>query len=411
VSSAAVPLRRNRDFILLQVGQTLSTIGSQSTAIAYPLLTLAVTHSPAKAGLVGFALILPWPLFGFLAGVVADRSRRKRVMIATDSIRIVTVVSLIVTLALDRLSFAQIAVVAFVEGTMFVLFNVAEFGALRSIVPTHQLPVAVAAEQARYSTVALVAPPLGGTLYGLGRSLPWVANALAVLFSLGSLLAIRTPFQEDRDEAPESNLRSELAEGFRWLWGHAFFRACALLFTGSNLVYEGLFLIIIVVGKRQGLSSGEIGVLIAVFGLCSLVGSTASPRLQRLLSMKQIVISGFWLQLGIAAFIAKPNVYVLLAGSLPMALFLPTANATVIGYRVAVVPDRLTGRVNSVARTIALSGAPLGPLLAGLMLGSISPRATVAVFTGMLLVFAVLGTTNRAIRNAPSLSDLEAAGT
>jgi predicted MFS family arabinose efflux permease len=411
VSSAVVPLRRNRDFILLQVGQTLSTIGSQSTAIAYPLLTLAVTHSPAKAGLVGFALILPWPLFGFIAGVVADRSRRKRVMIATDSIRIVTVVSLIVTLALDRLSFAQIAVVAFVEGTMFVLFNVAEFGALRSIVPTHQLPVAVAAEQARYSTVALVAPPLGGTLYGLGRSLPWVANALAVLFSLGSLLAIRTPFHEDRDEAPESNLRSELAEGFRWLWGHAFFRACALLFTGSNLVYEGLFLIIIVVGKRQGLSSGEIGVLIAVFGVCSLVGSTASPRLQRLLSMKQIVISGFWLQLGIAAFIAKPNVYVLLAGSLPMALFLPTANATVIGYRVAVVPDRLTGRVNSVARTIALSGAPLGPLLAGLMLGSISPRATVAVFTGMLLVFAVLGTTNRAIRNAPSLSDLEAAGT
>jgi predicted lipid-binding transport protein (Tim44 family) len=75
------------------------------------------------------------------------------------------------------------------------------------------------------------------------------------------------------------------------------------------------------------------------------------------------------------------------------------------------VPDRLTGRVNSVARTIALSGAPLGPLLAGLMLGSISPRATVAVFTAMLLVFAVLGTTNRAIRNAPSLSELEPAGT
>jgi len=411
VSSAAVPLRRNRDFILLQVGQTLSTIGSQSTAIAYPLLTLAVTHSPAKAGLVGFALILPWPLVGFIAGVIADRSRRKRVMIATDSVRIVTVVSLIVTLALDRLSFAQIAVVAFVEGTMFVLFNVAEFGALRSIVATHQLPVAVAAEQARYSTVALVAPPLGGTLYGLGRSLPWVANAFAVLFSLGSLLAIRTPFQEERDEEPESNLRAELAEGLRWLWGHAFFRACALLFTGSNLVYEGLFLIIIVVGKRQGLSSGQIGVLIAVFGVCSLVGSTISPRLQRLLSMKQIVISGFWLQLGIAAFIAEPNVYVLLAGSLPMALFLPTANATVIGYRVAVVPDRLTGRVNSVARTIALTGAPFGPLLAGLMLGSISARATVAVFTGMLLLFAVLGTTNRAIRNAPSLSELEPAGT
>jgi MFS family permease len=407
---SAQPLRKNRDFILLQVGQTFSTIGGASTGIAYPLLTLALTHSPAKAGLVGFAHIVPWPLFGFIAGVIADRSQRKRVMITTDLVRVAAVVSLVAALAFDALSFVQIMVVAFVEGTMFVLFNVAEFGALRSVVPTHQLPVAVAAEQARYSTVSLVAPPLGGALFGLGRSLPWVANAVSVLFSLSSLLAIRTAFQEEREEA-ESNLRSELAEGFRWLWGHAFFRACALLFTGSNLVYEGLFLIVIVVGKRQGLSSGQIGALIAVFGVCSLVGSFAAPRIQRLLSMKQIVISGFWLQLGIAAFIAKPSVYVLLAGALPMALFLPTANATVIGYRVAIVPDRLTGRVNSVARTIALSGAPLGPLLAGVMLGSLSARVTVAVFVGMLLLFALLGTTNPAIRNAPSLSELEPAGT
>jgi hypothetical protein len=53
------PLRRNRDFILLQAGQTLSTIEGQSTAIANPLLVLALTHSPAKAGLVGFARVLP----------------------------------------------------------------------------------------------------------------------------------------------------------------------------------------------------------------------------------------------------------------------------------------------------------------------------------------------------------------
>jgi predicted MFS family arabinose efflux permease len=311
-----------------------------------------------------------------------------------------------VGLALDDVSFGQIVLVAFVEGTMFVFFNVAEFGALRSVVPTHQLPVAVAAEQARYSTVSLVAPPLGGSLFALGRALPWVANALSVLLSLGSLLAIRTPFQEEREDEPESDLRAELAEGFRWLWSHAFLRACAILFTGTNLVYEGLFLILIVVGKRQGLSSGEIGALIAVFGVCSLVGSFAAPRVQRWLSMKEIVICGLWLQLGIAVFIAKPSVYVLLAGALPMALFLPTANATVIGYRVAVVPDRLTGRVNSVARTIALSGAPLGPLLAGLMLGSLSARATVAVFAVLLLVLAVLGTTNRAIRNAPSLDEI-----
>jgi MFS family permease len=403
-----LPLRKNRDFVLLQVGQTLSTIGSESTGIAYPLLVLAITHSPAKAGLVGFARALPWPLFGFVAGVIADRSRRKLIMITTDLVRICTVTSVVVAIVLGSLSFAQIVVVAFVEGTMFVFFNIAEFGALRAVVPPHQLPVAVAAEQARYSTVSLVAPPLGGALYGIARALPWIVNAAAIVCSLGSLVAIRTRFEQERTRGAARSLRAELAEGFRWLWGHSFFRACALLFTGVNIVYEGLFLVLVVVGKEQGLSSGEIGALIAVFGVCSLIGSALAPRVQRRLSMATIVITSFWLQLGIAAFIVVPSVYVLLVGWIPAALFLPTSNAAVIGYRVAVVPERLTSRVNGVARTIALSGLPLGPLAAGLLLASISSAATVAVFSAFLVALAVLGTANRAIRDAPSLADLDA---
>jgi MFS family permease len=405
---SAVPLRRNRDFILLQTGQTLSTIGGESTAIAYPLLVLALTGSPAKAGLAGFARVLPWPLLGFVAGVIADRVERRRLMIATDLVRIGAAASLVAALVWGSLSFAQIMVVSFVEGAMFVLFNVAEFGALRSVVPSHQLPVAAAAEQARYSAVSLVAPPLGGALFGLGRSLPWVGNAVAVLFSVGSLLAMRTPFQGERSEET-GTLREQLAEGVRWLWSHPFFRSCALLFTGVNIVFQALILVLVVVGKRQGLSSAEIGALAAVFGLCSLVGSFLSPYFQRRLSMTAIVVTGFWLELGIAVFLIEPNVYVLLAGWLPAAVFLPTGNSTVIGYRVAVVPDHLTSRVNGVARTIALSGLPLGPLAAGFLLDSVSERATIAVFVAMLAVLAVIASTNRAIRNAPSLAELEPA--
>jgi hypothetical protein len=81
----------------------------------------------------------------------------------------------------------------------------------------------------------------------------------------------------------------------------------------------------------------------------------------------------------------------------------------VIGYRVAVVPEQLTSRVNGAARTIALSGLPLGPLLAGFLLDTVSARVTILVFGGILLVFAVLGSTNRAIRDAPSLAELQAA--
>jgi hypothetical protein len=400
------PLRRNRDFVLLQVGQTLSTIGSESTGIAYPLLVLAITHSPVEAGVVGFARLVPWVLFGVLAGVAVDRLPRKRMMIVSDIVRIAAVASIVVAIAVDRISFAQIAIVAFVEGTMFVFFTLAEVGALRSVVPARQLPAAAAAEQARYATMTLVAPPLGGSLFGLGRALPFLADAVSYVFSLASLLAIRTPFQEER-EHEQVPLRTQLAEGFRWLWGHPFLRTCAILFTWVNLLFEATFLVLIVVGRRHGLSGAHIGALIAVLGLCSLAGSVASPRLQRLLSMRTIVVGSFWLQLGVAAFVLEPSIYVLLVGAIPAAFLGPSVNAIVIGYRVAVVPDRLTGRVNSVARTIALCGAPLGPLAAGLLLGSFSARTTVAIFAGAMLLLSVIGSVSPSIRKAPSLDELD----
>ena len=407
MSERDLPLRKNRDFVLLQVGQTLSTIGSESTGIAYPLLVLAVTHSPVEAGIVGFARVLPWGLFGFLAGVAVDRFKRKRMMIVSDIVRAAAVTSIVVALSVHRLTFAQIAIVAFVEGTMYVFFNVAEIGALRSVVPGRRRPRAAATEQARYSTVLLVAPPLGGSLFGLARALPFLTDAVSYAFSLGSLLAMRTPFQEEREDE-RAPLRAQLAEGFRWLWNHRFLRTCALLFTWVNLVFEGVFLVTIVVGRRHGLSGGQIGLLIAVIGVCSLAGSLVSPLLQRRLSMRTFVVGSLWLQLGIAAYVVKPSIYVLVAGTVPAALLGPSVNAVIIGYRVAVVPDRLTGRVNSVARTIALLGLPLGPLAAGLLLGSFSARTTVAIFASFLFVLCVFATLSRSIRNAPSLAELDA---
>jgi MFS family permease len=123
--------------------------------------------------------------------------------------------------------------------------------------------------------------------------------------------------------------------------------------------------------------------------------------------MRAIVVGSLWIQLFVVAFLVYPNVYVLLVAFLPAAFFGPTLNAVIIGYRVAMTPDRLTGRVNSVARTIAVCGAPLGPLAAGFLLGSFSARTTIACFTVLLAALAVFGSLSPSIRNAPSLSELQ----
>jgi len=403
-----VPLRRNRDFVLLQIGQALSTVGSEASGIAYTLLVLALTGSPAKAGLASFARLVPYALFALPAGVASDRFNRKWLMIWADIVRVLALGSLGVSVATGHVTFFQILIVAFVEGTMFVIFNIAEIGAVRSVVPALQLQRAFATEQARMSTVYLAGPPLGGALFGLARSLPFLVDAVSYAFSTGTLLAMRTPFQEEREERETAGLVTQVKEGLAWLWGHAFLRTCALLFVGGNFLFGALELILIVAAKRQGYSPAVIGGLVSATGAFSLLGSIAAPRFLRLLPMRTVLVLSAWLSLGIVAFVIEPNVIVLVAGTAPLIFFNPTVNAMVIGYRVAIVPDRLQGRVNSVARSLALLAFPLGPVAAGLLLASYSVQVTAAFVLAGFVILAVVTTVNRSIRGAPSFDEVTA---
>jgi MFS family permease len=98
---SAVPLHRNRDFVLLQAGQLLSAAGTQTASIAYPLLVLALTGSPAQAGMVAFIRMAPMALLALPAGLAADRWRRKTLMIGADAVRAVAIAWLTVVVALD----------------------------------------------------------------------------------------------------------------------------------------------------------------------------------------------------------------------------------------------------------------------------------------------------------------------
>ena len=400
-----MPLRRNRDFLLLQVGQLLSDAGTQSTSIAYPLLVLAVTQSAAKAGIVAFARTLAWALFALPAGVAADRWNRKLLMIAADAVRVLAVGGLAAAILAHRIAFWAIPLVAFVEGSGAALFAAAHPGALRAAVPARQLPAAAGAQTGRQAAVRLAGPPLGGALFELARALPFGVDAASYACSTVSLLAMRAPFQQQR-EPDRSPLRSRLGEGIRFLWGHRFLRTCALLFGLANFLGPGLLLVVVVVGERQGLSGGTLGALVAAFGACLLLGSLVSPLLRRLLPVRAVLLLELWTWPGCALFLVWPNVYVLTASILPTALAIPSTDSVVHGYRIAMTPDRLLGRAESVRSTISLLIAPLGPLAAGVLLGAASAQATIALFAGFGLVLAIWGTMSPSIRTPPSVDQL-----
>lgn len=400
-----VPLRRNRDFVLLQSGQLLSNVGTQITQIAYPLLVLALTHSAAKAGIVATARALPIWLFALPAGLAADRFSRKRLMILADVVRTAIVTALGVSVLVHHVVYWEIPVVAFVEGAGAAFFGGAQMSVMRAVVPKPQLPMAMNVFTARVAIVRLLGPPLGGVFFGIARALPFLADAGSYASSTGSLLAMRTPFEEERDHEDAPMLHS-LVEGMRFLWSSPFLRTIVGIFTLAQIVFPGVSLALVVIAKRQGLSSGEIGALVAVFGVFLLVGSVIAPFMRTLLPTRALIVLEFWTWAGCGLFLVWPSVYVLTASIIPTALAIPTTDSIVWPYQMSLTPDRLMGRTTAAIGSLTGGTAAFGPLVAGFLLANVSSRATIGVFTAFGLAMAVWGTLSPAIRAAPTLEEI-----
>lgn len=401
-----VPLRRNRDFMLLWSGQVVSTIGTRVSSLAYPLLVLALTHSPAKAGLVGFAQTLPFLLFYLPAGALVDRWNRKRVMLVADAARAFALGSIALALALDRLTLAQIAVVAFLEGSMFIFFQLSESAALPHVVSRQQLPTALAQNQARELGADLAGQPLGGLLFGISHLVPFIADAVSYAVSFVTLLFVRPTFQEARPRS-RTHLLAEVAEGIVWLWRRPLLRAIVALIGASNFAFNALPLVMIVRARHLGASPSLIGAMFAFLGAGAIVGAAFAPWVQRRVPARFVVIGSLWLwAAGMAVLVLAPNALALGALAGVMWITGPPFNVVVSAYRYALVPDRLQARTQSAARLVAWGTIPLGSLAAGFLLQTVGTTTSFLVLAGLSLGVATAATMTRVIRNAPQVEAL-----
>lgn len=400
-AAGPVPLRRNRDFMVLWSSQVVSTVGTRVSSIAFPLLVLAVTHSPAKAGLVGFAQTLPFLLLYLPAGAFIDRWDRKRTMLACDAGRAVALGSIAITIALGWLSLAQVVVVALIEGSLFVLFDLAEGAALPQFVAQEQLQTAIAQNQAKTQGADVVGQPLGGVLFSVSPLLPFLADAVSYLVSFVAVLFIRRAFQPPRARPP-TRLKAEIAEGLLWVWRQPFLRAAVGVIGGVNLIFNALTLVLIVRAKELGASPALIGALFAFVGVGGLLGSFVAPWVQRRFGARRVIVTIGWLwvgQIGVLALL--PNVLSLGVVSGLRSFAAPAFNVVVNNHVYRVTPDRLLGRVRSAARLVAWGSIPLGALAAGFLAGAFGARTTLLILTGIMCGVAVAATGARGMRQLP----------
>jgi predicted MFS family arabinose efflux permease len=401
-----VPLWRNRDFLQLMGGQAVSSVGSQVSLLAFPLLVLAITHSPAQAGLIAALRGLPYAIFVLPAGALIDHWDRKRVMILCDSGRALALGSIPVALILGHLTIVQLYLVSLIEGTLFTFFNLAETACLPRVVPKEQLPVATAQNTLIDSTSAMLGPSLGGVLYSIGRLVPFLTDAISYGVSVLSLFFIKTKFQEDRVAKP-IRLWADIGEGLKWLWYQPIIRFIALLTGGITTPAVGYGLILIVLAQGQHASAFVIGLIFACGGFGSIIGALLVSPLQRRFKFGPLMIGATWAwALTWLFFSIAPNPLVLgIATSLSF-IVVPIYNSVQFSYRLALIPDHLQGRVNSVFRLIAFGSEPIGLAVTGFMLQAIGPIPTILVLFVPQCALAIAATLNKHLRNAKPIGEI-----
>ena len=397
-----VPLWRNRDFTLLWSSQVISTVGTRVTSVAYPLLVLLLTGSPALAGVVGFAQTLPFLLLYLPGGAWVDRWDRRRTMVACEIGRTVALGSIAATAVIGgvhAVTIAQLAAVAFVEGSLFVLFDLSEGAALPRLVPAAQLPTAVAWNQARTQGADLVGQPLGGVLFAIAPALPFAVDSVSYLVSGGAVAAIRTRLQGER-AATVDRLRSRIAEGVRFVRRSAFLRETVVIVGWINLVFNGSFLVVIVRAQRLGGSPGQIGLMLAALGAGGILGALAAPAIQRRLSGRVVLVAIAWLWTGLGVVLAfAPSLVWLAVLVFALTLFGAPYNVVIAARMYQLVPEQIFGRVRSVGRIVAWGTIPIGTLLGGVLAERLGAAPALLVFGLAMIPVAIASTVSPGMRS------------
>lgn len=385
-----VPLRRNSGFRMLWIGQLLSDTGSEIGMLAYPLLILALTHSAVLAGVVGTAPMIALICLQLPAGALSDRLDRRLTMIVCDSVRAVLLAVLGVLAVLHLASWPVVLVVGVIDGGANAIFNPAATAALPGIVPDGQLEQAWAATEGRMYAASLAGPALGGVLFGLGRAVPFLADAVSYVVSSGTVSRIGGRFRSEKT-AGRKALWREVGDGLHLVWRVPIMRAVVIQAPLINFAFNGVIFTITLALRQHGTSTAVIGLVQAAIAAGGLFGAMVAPRLQGRIRMGTLItvmtLAEALLFAAAALLIPSPVVAAPVAISVMLA---PAANAALFAVMLRSAPEEMRGRVTNTVGMVAMSLATLAPLIAGVLVQHVSGPWAMGAFAAAMAVAAGL---------------------
>ncbi|MEV6235510.1 MFS transporter [Lentzea sp. NPDC051838] len=396
------------DFSRYLTARVLSVTGAVVAAVAMPVLVYQLTGSAGWTSAVTVAEALPYLVFGLLAGALADRLDRRKMMVALDFTVAAVLLSIPLAWLAGALTAPHVVAVAFATQTAFVFFDAANFGALPALVGKERLTAAYSTLYGRTTVVELVVPGLTGLLVAVVAPAALMAvNALTAVGSAVLLRGIAGSMANPRPVQGAGEIVTDVREGLRFLWQQPIVRTLTLI-GALHSVATGAWMAVLVPFADRVLGvapSGDVR-LAAVFtcwGVGAIIASRVLPRLTERWGGARLALAALPLSL-------LGGVFVLVSGhwliTCVAVVYWGAANSTVvingITYRQQVCPEDMQSRVNTTARMVAWGlGQPLGAALAGAVaVAAGDPRAGLAAGVVALLVGVLLAWVTPVLRHA-----------
>jgi MFS family permease len=391
-------LRRNRDFRRLYVASLISLGGDWFLLVALFGLVLHVSGSAIAVALVIAVEDLMYFLLSPVAGVLADRIDRRRLMVGADLARAVVCLGflLIRTDSLLWLAFVLLAVMA----SFSAAFEPASLAALPNLVDEEDLATANALSGSLWGTMLAVGAALGGVVAAVfGRDTAFILDAVSFLASAWLIWRIRRPFAEQRMAEDQPGVGEATVETIRY--ARKDHRVLALLAVKFGWGIAGGVLVLIPLLAHREYHAGDVGIglLMAARGVGALIGpfigrSALGPRDRRIFGAIALALAVFGLGYTVLGLVpglllAMPTVALAHVGG--------GAQWTLSSYGLQrIVPDRIRGRIFAFDGMLVTLTFGLSSLLTGWLAESFGPRVTAvgmgAVAIGWAAVWSLLTT-------------------
>lgn len=331
-------------------------------------------------------------------------------MVLADLLRAVLLVTVPVAYALHVLTFGQLYAVAFLTGSLTVVFGICSNSLFTAIVPKNRYLEGNSLSQSTYAFSWVAGPGIGGALVSL-LSAPYALLADSLSF-VGSALFLGSisPQEPPGHKAAAHGIR----EGLRFVRQTPALLAKLVSYTSLNFFYVMYFTLMLLYAVRElHLPAGLIGLALGIGAVGALLGSLVSARATRRIGVGPAMIAG---TIGYpAALVLVP----LAPDSRVVALLFLIAAEFVSGFALAIVdmagtslqqvlvPDRVRARVQGVMMMSAYGSRPVGSLAAGLTATLIGVRPTLflAVAGGVASVLFLLPSPIPGMRELPAAAE------